>query len=372
LEYIIGFGMKKYFVPFVVFICLSSFYANSLGSYGVLKAGRLHPFGRTLMNDGRLELIGSASHFGYSFEGESSEISVETGGDSSYPNYLQYEVNGEYREKVRIRGGAKVVVHVEAGRKGRNDVWVYKATEANTGPIFISAVSGWGLKSLERPHAPLIEFIGNSITCGALSDPSGVPCGKGVYQDQHNAYFAYGPRVARALKANFILSSVSGIGIYRNWNSDGPTMPQVYEKADFQFAGLRMWDFSLFTPDVVSIALGTNDYSNGDGVRVRTGFDSTAFVGHYVDFVKLVKSKYPGARIALLSSPMVSGDKREQFQRCLMAVQASIDRAFPADKPVAVHFAAAMTPHGCSFHPSVEDHGVIAEELVPFFKELIQ
>ncbi|MCU7550204.1 hypothetical protein OCK74_13865 [Chitinophagaceae bacterium LB-8] len=28
----------------------------------------------------------------------------------------------------------------------------------------------------------------------------------------------------------------SGIGVYRNWNSDGPTMPQVYEAAIFQEA----------------------------------------------------------------------------------------------------------------------------------------
>ncbi len=77
------------------------------------------------------------------------------------------------------------------------------------------------MKALKVPAASLIEFIGNSITCGAAADPSEVPCGTGVYHDQHNAYYAYGPRVARALAANYIVRSVSGSGIYRNWNSDG-------------------------------------------------------------------------------------------------------------------------------------------------------
>ena len=111
----------------------------------------------------------------------------------------------------------------------------------------------------------MIEFIGNSITCGAAADASEVPCGTGVYHDQHNAYYAYGPRVARSLQTEFMLSSVSGYGIYRTWNTDGPSVPEVYEKTDFQKQGSRLWNFSSYTPRVVSIALGTNDLSDGDG-----------------------------------------------------------------------------------------------------------
>ncbi len=38
-----------------------------------------------------------------------------------------------------------------------------------------------------------IEFIGNSITCGAQSDPSDIPCDEGEYMDHQYAYLAYGP-----------------------------------------------------------------------------------------------------------------------------------------------------------------------------------
>lgn len=250
-------------------------------------------------------------------------------------------------------------------------MWVYKATEAHTGPIFVQKVAGQRLRALREPAALLIEFIGNSITCGAAMDPSEVPCGTGMYHDQHNAYLAYGPRVARALRAHFVLSSVSGIGAYRNWNSDGPTMPRVYEKTDFQEASPQRWDFAAFTPAVVSIALGTNDFSNGDGQRPRLSFDSAQFVGRYLGFVALVKSKYPQARIALLSSPMVNGQNRTKLQNCLTAIKTQTDATHPADLPVALYFFQPMQARGCGGHPNVEDHALLAKELEPFFRALV-
>jgi len=95
-----------------------------------------------------------------------------------------------------------------------------------------------------------------------------------------------------------MLSSVSGIGVYRNWNSDGPTMPEVYDKTDFRLESNRSWDFSKVTPAVVSIALGTNDFSSGDGKKERLPFDSIRFINGYVKFVQHVKSKYPDAKVA--------------------------------------------------------------------------
>ncbi|HEY1021082.1 MAG TPA: SGNH/GDSL hydrolase family protein, partial [Flavisolibacter sp.] len=225
--------------------------------------------------------------------------------------------------------------------------------------------------SLQRPSAPLIEFIGNSITCGAAADPSDVPCGTGVYHDQHNAYLAYGPQVARALNANFLLSSVSGIGVYRNWNSDGPTMPQVYEQTDFQQNSSQKWNFNNYSPDVVSIALGTNDFSRGDGKKERLPFDSARFVNTYIRFVQQVQAKYPSARLALLSSPMINGSARELLQNCITAVKAGVDAAQPKAKPIAIFFFEPMQASGCTGHPNVAEHGRMAESLLPFFRNLL-
>ncbi len=291
--------------------------------------------------------------------------------DANGHNYLQYELDGVYQKRIRVTGNAKEPIRITAPTSGKHTVWVYKATEAHTGPILISSIAGKKLKALKKPAGSIIEFIGNSITCGAAADPSDVPCGSGVYHDQHNAYLAYGPRLARTLGVNFVLSSVSGIGVYRNWNSNGPTMPQVYEKVNFQENSLQLWDFNKFKPQVVSIALGTNDFSGGDGKQARLPFDSASYVNSYIKFVQQVKGKYPQAQVALLSSPMLNGKNRQTLQNCLAAVKNKIDVAYPTDKPVALYFFKPMQARGCSGHPNVEDHAILAQELVPFFIKLI-
>ena len=336
-----------------------------------LPASSLEPYGRyRFTNEKDLELISSAVHFGFSFDGNECQVYATINNPNGH-NYLQYVLDGQYQKRIRIEGNTNSPIVIKAPMGGKHTVWIYKATEAHTGPVFIQKITAKNLRTLPNPSAPLIEFIGNSITCGAAADPSEVPCGQGEYHDQHNAYYAYGPRVARALQTNFILSSVSGIGIYRNWNSDGPTMPQVYEKTDFQNNSADLWNFSTYTPRIVSIALGTNDFSNGDGKRNRLPFDSAAFTSNYIQFVKMVKSKYPKSQIALLTSGMVNGNNRILLQNILTAVKQKIDAAYQGDKPVALYFFQPMQARGCSGHPNIEDHAILAEQLVPFFKNLL-
>jgi lysophospholipase L1-like esterase len=358
------------FCSFICFGCASSGVKTDTATS--LPASALQPYGRFLMNQAQqLELISSAANFGFSFTGPGCAIFASIPNTDGH-NYLQYELDGVYQKRIKVQGNAKEPIIISAPGEGNHTIWIYKATEAHTGPIVIKQINGTHLKPLSRPAAPLIEFIGNSITCGAAADPSEVPCGTGVYHDQHNAYQAYGPRVARALKANYILSSVSGIGVYRNWNSDGPTMPQVYEKIDFQEKNQQLWNFKTYSPKVVSIALGTNDFSKGNGKKARLPFDSAQFVSNYVQFVQVVKTKYPNAQIALLSSPMINGAGRTLLQNCLTSVKEKIDALNPTAKPVELFFFKPMQARGCSGHPNVEDHAVLAHELEPFFKKLLQ
>ncbi len=345
---------------------------NTPAATDSLTAPDLKPLGRSTLNDRReLELISSAAHVGFSFSGKECRVYTSVP-DRDGHNYLQYELDGVYQRRIRVDGNATEPLLITAPTAGKHTVWLYKATEAHTGPVVIQKITAPRVKALQRTEAPLIEFIGNSITCGAAADPSQVPCGTGQYQDQHNAYLAYGPRVARALGANFILSSVSGIGVYRNWNSDGPTMPQVYEKVDFQEQNPQRWDFDTYSPKVVSIALGTNDFSTGDGKKGRLPFDSTRFVTAYVEFIQLVKTKYPNAQIALLSSPMQQGATRQTLKNCLTGVKQQIDRLYPESKPVELFFFEPMQARGCTGHPNVEDHALLAKQLRPFFEKLLK
>lgn len=340
-------------------------------SYSTLMATELKPFGRSFIDDRQqLHLIGSAVHAGFTFNGTQCAVYASLPAAGIH-NYLQYEIDGVYQGRLKVNGNVSTPIILQAKLPGKHTVWIYKATEAQTGDILIEKVTGNNLQVLQVPDAPIIEFIGNSITCGAAADASEVACGTGVYHDQHNAFYAYGPRVARSLQVNYLVNSVSGIGMYRNWNSNGPTMPQVYEKLGLQYNDPTNWNFNTYSPTIVSIALGTNDFSRGDGKTARQPFDSAAFVLAYVQFVKTIKVKYPKAQIALLSSAMVNGADRLLLQNCLTAVKNQIDGSFATAKPVATFFFEPMQARGCNGHPSVEDHAVLAKQLEPFYKELL-
>jgi len=337
-----------------------------------LYAPKLKPYGRYLFNENnQLEMISSAVHFGIKFKGESCSIYASLK-DKQAHNYIQYEIDGVYQHRIRINGNLKEPIIIKADGNGEHSLWIYKATEAHTGAIQISKIVADDVKSIAVLKAPLIEFIGNSITCGAASDFSLFPCGTGEYHDQHNAYMAYGPRVARKLGMNYLLSSVSGIGIYRTWNMDGPSMPQVYEHVDFQPGSPHKWDFKKYSPKIVSIALGTNDLSTGDGKTNRKPFDETIFIERYVDFIRLVKSRYPKAQIALLSSPMIKDAQKELLEKSLQIIKVKIDALYQKDKKVKTFFFPAMEPRGCSGHPSVDDHSILADQLLPFYQSLLK
>lgn len=363
--------MKRIFLIMMVVAGLAAWLPGCSAPVDSLPGSALTVYGRGLVNGGEMELIGSAAHVGFSFMGRTCEVDVLVPSGTAH-NYVQYELDGKYGRKLRVDGGSVRAVVIEASGGGMHQVWVYKATEAMAGPLMIAGVKGGGVKPLKERSGTVIEFIGNSITCGAMSDTSVSPCAVGDYVDHHNAYYAYAPRAARALGVGYMLSSVSGIGIYRNWNSDGPTMPQVYERAGLDPSDWRRWDFGQVRPKVVCIALGTNDLSHGDGRRPRLPFDSAKFVSTYIQFVQLVKSKYPAAQIALLSSPMVHGAEGLFLDRCLRAVKRVIDGSYPTGKRVAVFDFAPMQASGCGGHPSVADHAVLAQELVPFLKGLLR
>ena len=365
---------KNIFLLFVLSICIAgcSPLKVSTANKSVLLATELHPYGRFSFNDKKeLELISSGVHFGFTFQGKGCKLYAANFSESGH-GYLQYVLDGVYMEgRIKVEGNNQSSVEIGSVNPGKHTLWIYKATEAQTGAIIIKEITGQGLVPLVKSTSPLIEFIGNSITCGAAADASQVPCGTGEYHDQHNAYQAYGPRVARAVGAEFMLSSVSGIGIYRNWNSDGPIMQEVYEKTALTANTVVQWDFKTYDPKIVSIALGTNDFSNGDGMKPRLPFDSAKFVSNYIRFVQLVKSKYPRAIVTLLSSPMLRDNNRTTLQNCLLQVKHIVDRTYPSNRPIQLYFFNPMQARGCSGHPSVEDHAILAQELIPFFKKLL-
>ena len=109
-----------------------------------------------------------------------------------------------------------------------------------------------------------------------------IPCGKGVWQDQHNAYQSYSAVTARGLNAQYHLSAVSGIGLMHSCCKMYIIMPLVFDKISMMNDTITR-DFNKYQPDLVTVFLGQND-----GVQ-----DSTAFSNNYISFINQLRSYYP-------------------------------------------------------------------------------
>jgi lysophospholipase L1-like esterase len=326
--------------------------------------------GRTeKLNDSTEALVSSAAHV--FFKTKSDSVTVLLGAKGEGHAYAVIEVNGNYYGRFRVERDVVNRIPISLPKDQNNLVGVFKATEASNGPLLFYGVLSGNVTAAKTTTTSSIEFIGNSITCGFGADTKDIPCGTGTWYDEHNAYLAYGPVAARKLNAAYTLSSVSGMGMYRNWNDEdtAPVMGDVYSTANLNGDKLKPYNFSdKRKPDIVSICLGTNDLSNGDGKKVRKPFDAEKFTGKYIDFVNEIFSLYPNTKLALLTSPMVSSDNNRILLSCLQKVKDH----FNSMHTLAIFEFKPMQPHGCDSHPDLKDHQVMADQLIPFYADLLK
>lgn len=333
----------------------------------------------TFLYEGRVEklqndnviLIGTASSVSFNFTGNECAISLQSVDSYEHHNYVSLVLDDKYIGKIRIEKGASQWFSIKVTENiKKHTLEIYKNTEAQSGNVLFAGTTA-KLTSISSKKKKKIEFIGDSITCGAASDS--VDCDKGQYHDHHNGYYAYGPVLSRAIGVDYLMSCVSGIGMYRNWNDenkDEAIMPDVYQNLYLtKDTSKPKYDFA-FQPDIISIALGTNDFSGGDGKKERLPFNAEKYVSNYINFIKMLYEHNPNVQIVITNSPMVAGERAIVFEDCLNKVK----NAFAEDKkhkPILIFKFKPMTPKGCSGHPDVADHKVLADEYAPFLKKLL-
>lgn len=273
-------------------------------------------------------------------------------------NYLEVVIDGK---PVRLQTKSKqdTITVAKGLSKGTHTLFICKNTEANIGYLEFVGIR---CKALKKPAAKpklKIECIGNSITCGTGSDASVIPCGKGVWQDQHNAYLSYGAITARALNAQYHLSSVSGIGLMHSCCGIKEVMPQLFDKISMRNNEI-IWNFNNYQPDIVTICLGQND-----GVQ-----DSAAFCNNYIAFLKQLRSYYPKAIFVCLTSPMADATLAAFMKKTLSVIVNTMNRE--GDQKVNSYFFKKQYSSGCDYHPDLAEHAEIAKELTFFIKNTMK
>lgn len=315
--------------------------------------------------------------FGYSgarmrmrFEGTSvaARISDDTGN-----NYAVVFVDGQMRNKIRLNAKDGYYSLAEGLSEGAHTVEIVRATECDVGLTrfhgFVLPEGGkilpWGDKRERK-----IEFIGDSITCAY-----------GVEAENENAHFSpetenfclgYSGLTARALDADYLVVSRSGIGIVRNF--DGPyegavdTMTDIYPYTFYRNTEYK-WDYSRFTPDVVCINLGTNDFSTDGPEKLN----SDKFVDTLTNFSKEVLVRYPEAKLVILEGPM--GSDNDPMTPPVKAALVRTVQLLEAYAPGRVNYV-RLTPegkvgYGADWHPNARQSEINAGELTRYLSDLM-
>ena len=217
----------------------------------------------------------------------------------------------------------------------------------------------------DKPRPRRIEIVGDSITCGFGVTGNGPGCDFSFATERSSA--AYGATLGAALDADVTTVCWSGRGVLRNYDgSTTDTMPALFELAIPTPEKVR-WDLAKAPkPDVLIVALGTNDFQGGAGKPL----DLEAFEAAYETFARRLREVYPAAFLLLSTSPMLrhqptpSGQGladdllRTRLEHVVARRTSAGDHAIEL-----VQVPNEATHWGCGFHPDAEMNGRIAERL---------
>ena len=335
--------------------------------------------GRTYFDTDRLYCAHSGTGIEFTFTG--TKCSITVAGDDNSDTLLSDKarvgiyVNGERVIDDMINSKESVYTVFESDTPKQATVTLIKLSEAPMSTIAITDICVTG--SAIKPTADkdiLIEFIGDSITCGyGVDDPDQYHGFSTATEDVTKA-FAY--KTAGALDADYSMVAFSGYGIITGY-SDGESrdaerqVPRYYTKLGYSWAANGdflpsqvEWDFSKRQPDIIVINLGTNDDSYTKNIEAR----QEEFSAAYAEFLKTVRANNPNAKIVCTLGIM--GDRLFDY------VRKAVDSytAETGDSNIStLKFDVQESEDGYSanWHPSEITHDKASQKLTEYLKTLI-
>jgi lysophospholipase L1-like esterase len=279
-----------------------------------------------------------------------TEISIELSETGS--SYFEITIDGERVTPLQTSSGRRVYPLASGLPDGDHDLRVARRTE---GFFSVSTYHGFPNATLVQTARPsrFVEFIGDSITCGYGVLGTMATCDFSAETEAETLGWA--ALAADALDAGHASIAYSGLGMYRNNGGDSNnTIPIRYDRALVESATPK-WDWS-YTPDVIVINLGTNDFAQGD--------PGMPYVTAYVEFVQQLATRFPSAKILMATSPMLSNsfpaNEMHRTKARMYLDLAATTIANPNVSVVEIAEQRAADGYGCDYHPNAATHVIMA------------
>ena len=299
----------------------------------------------------------SASTVAFTVDGGDVAVKFKDAGK----NHWQVVIDGRPAAVLALQPGEHSYPVATDLPAGKHLIELVKRTEPSLGSSQLTGLTiDDTAKLLPTPARPRrIEIIGDSITCGFGNE---APNKEAKFSPEtENAWLTYGAIAARALEADYIAIASSGKKL---WPDN--TIVALYDRVLHE-AATPKWDFAKWTPDVVVINLGTNDFA-------RANPEEAAWTAAYVKFIGEIRARYPQAPIYCALGPMISewpGDRKPRstilgyFEKILAEANAA------GGPPVRLLDFGTQAQHhgiGAQWHPSVKTHTLMAEKLTAALK----
>ncbi len=311
-----------------------------------------------------------ASSIELDFTGTSCEVILENK-NSYWDNYLGFLLDGKQgRIELDKQEGVKTYRLAEGLEEGKHSLMLFKRMDSCH--IFIfhgflldfdSIIIPCASKSARR-----IEVYGDSVSAGEVSEAveyvgKADPQHNGEYS---NSYYSYAWFTARRLNARLHdiaqggISLLDGTGYFHAPDTMG--ILSTYDKIEYHpdLSQVKLWDFSLYRPQVVIVAIGQNDKHPQDYMKEDIACDKAEFWRlKYKEFILKLREHYPRALI-ILSTTILKHDP---------SWDTAIDMVCrELDDPKIKHFLYSNNGEGTDGHIRISEAEQMSEELASFIE----
>ncbi|MGE4321135.1 MAG: SGNH/GDSL hydrolase family protein [Acholeplasmataceae bacterium] len=255
----------------------------------------------------------------------------------------------------------------------------YKVNESLDNNIGIKRVKtdGFFVDPKDDEEQLNIQYIGASTTTG-YGDLATSPTASKTSANS-NGLLAFTSLSAYMLNANWSITSASGWGISRGWNTNGALNASLNIPSAFDYVAINsngqvldtLWNQEQFVPDIYVINLGSNDFNTSNYSNLseteKASFEQT-FVNDYKAFILKLHTYAPDA-IIIITYGILSKLEVVETLTLEAAQQARTEftNIFTLELMTGSDF---DYPYGANYHPNILTHLEAAKDLASLMSQL--